>query len=315
MTSDIVRDSYRRPWYLPSAHLETFIPYRNYRIYRLPYERERLELQDGDFLDLDWVRSGNDRLLVMCHAYEGNSRDYFVERSAKYFSDRAYDILAWNYRSCGGELNRLPKTYDIASTDDLDTIVKYARKLNYQKVTLVGFSLGGLLVLNYLSKPVQIAVDSAAVYSTPLDLLDFSVQLERKINFMYHRAFLQKLKRKLLKKAVQFSDIYDRRIIASSVSLLGLHKYLIVQVLGYSSFENYCRRYSPVNFLDRLTTPLLLINALNDPILGQSVYPAFDENSIIQTHYTRHGGHVGFSLSGTDHSWLERRTELFLKDQ
>jgi predicted alpha/beta-fold hydrolase len=69
------------------------------------YQRERLELADDDFLDLDWLRNGHRRLIVLSAGMEGDSQRHYMKRTAGYFFTRGWDVLAWNYRSCSGELN------------------------------------------------------------------------------------------------------------------------------------------------------------------------------------------------------------------
>jgi len=101
----------KRPWYLFNRHMETVIPSLFYKVDGINYQRERLELEDGDFLDLDWLAGGNNRLLILSHGLEGSAGRHYIQRPAKFFSNKGWDILAWNNRSCSGEMNRLPRFY------------------------------------------------------------------------------------------------------------------------------------------------------------------------------------------------------------
>ena len=86
----IVKSKYhRRPWYFFNGHFETIIPSLLYEVEGVDYERERLELEDGDFLDLDWVRNGNKRLMVLSHGLEGSSDRHYIKRPAQFFSKKA----------------------------------------------------------------------------------------------------------------------------------------------------------------------------------------------------------------------------------
>ena len=47
--------AYRAPAWLPGGHLQTIYTSLFIRVPPVAYRRERLELPDGDFLDIDWV--------------------------------------------------------------------------------------------------------------------------------------------------------------------------------------------------------------------------------------------------------------------
>ncbi len=88
----IVKSKYDTPpWYFINGHFETIVPSLFYEVEGVNYERERLELMDGDFLDLDWLKRGNRRLMVLSHGLEGSSDRHYIKRPAKYFSEKGWD--------------------------------------------------------------------------------------------------------------------------------------------------------------------------------------------------------------------------------
>lgn len=303
---------YKRPWYLVNSHLETIVPYLNYKIRQIPYERERLELKDGDFLDIDWVKNGNDKLIVISHAFEGNSRDYFIERFAKYFSERNYDILIWHFRSCSKELNRLPHIYSLNDLSDLYAVLDHATvNRHYNSIFLAGFSMGGITMLNYASSQLlNKKVKAALGISVPLELPDTLKKITSGLPaLLYERSFHDKLKRKLIKKAKQHPSTWDLQAIEDSHSLRDLTK--IIQSV-HNEGSDYFDQISPIHQLQHAKVPVLVINAQNDPILAHSSYPNQNTKNI-QLCYPATGGHVGFSLKGKDYSWVELETEDFFK--
>lgn len=312
--------SYRRPWYLVNGHLESIIPYKAYNIYEVDYERERLELDDGDFIDIDWVNRSADQLIVITHALEGNSRDYFVERAAKYFSGKGYAIMMWHFRSCSKEMNRLLRFYHTGDTADLDEVIGHAlHSRGYRNVSLLGFSMGGTTVINYLGSNVKnkTRIDRAAVFSTPLDLQETSKRLFEGVNRMYGRSFLKKWKRKIVRKAAQYPDAFDLTKLRSARTLDELHETFTVRLHGYRSIEEYYDKNSSKHFLPKTNTPLLLVNAENDPLLGTNSFPKLEPiTDHLKVEYTRTGGHLGFSIVGQPHSWMElRAAQFFLSGQ
>lgn len=303
-----------RPWYLFNGHLESIIPYFTYKIYSVDYDRERLELPDGDFLDLDWLRHGSEKLIVISHAFEGNSRDYFVERAAKYFHDKGYDILMWHFRSCSREMNRLPRFYHIGDTDDLDAVISHGLNQGpYTKTFLLGYSMGAATVINYLGiggyrNHANIA--AAAAFSAPLDLKETANRLSKGLSWIYGYSFLKKWKRKINKKAVQFPELFDLNQVRSAKNLDELHAKLTIRLHGFESLKAYYDQHSSAQFLRTIKTPLLIVNAQNDPLLGANSYPP-NHFQDVKLEYPKTGGHLGFSLLNKPYSWMELRAEAF----
>ena len=305
---------YKRPWYLINGHLESAVPYWRYPIYRLPYQRERLELADGDFLDLDWVRSGGSKLIVMSHAMEGNTRDYFIERSARYFSERGYDVLLWNFRGCGKELNRLPRLYHAGDFQDLHAVVEYGMAAGtYTQVFLFGFSMGAVTSYNYLrSEILHESVTAALLFSAPLDLKETAGKLQKGLGKVYGNAFLQKMKRRIKRKAIQHPGLFDLSHIDKVRSIEALQEQYTMKLHGFSSLQEAYSTLSLGSNPADFKVPMMLISAQNDPVLGANSYKVPHSTNLL-TVFPKRGGHLGFSLIGVDHSWLELRAERFLK--
>lgn len=300
---------YKRPWYLFNAHLETIYPYLTSKIYQIGYERERIELEDGDFLDVDWVRGSDhsDKLLVVSHAFEGNSRDYFIERAARFFSTKGFDVLMWHFRSCSKELNRLPRFYHTGDTEDLHAVIQYGiEKGAYSNVSLLGFSMGGGVVANYLARPYRHShVMSSVVFSTPIHLEGALQRLsEGAVAQLYGRSFLSKWTQKLKRKAKQFPTLFSLADIEQIRTLVDLQRYLL-PYHNFTTSEDFFAAASCDNALAKVKSPLLIVNAQNDPILGEKDYPAV-ENFLVKTLFPSVGGHAGFSIHGATHSWMEQ---------
>lgn len=176
-----VSSSYRAPFLLRNTHLHTVYPTLARKVHGVVYMRERLELPDGDFLDLDWVRHGEGRrLAVLCHGLESGSGVQYMRGMTQFLSAQGWDVLALNYRGCSGEENRLPRSYHSGATEDLDAVMEHIQDMNqYSFVALVGFSLGGNLVLKYLGegRPLAARVKAAACVSVPCDLASSAERL------------------------------------------------------------------------------------------------------------------------------------------
>ena len=307
----------KRPAYFVNGHMETIIPSLFFKVDGINYQRERLELQDSDFLDLDWIRNGNERLVILSHGLEGDSNRHYVTRMAKHLSERNWDILAWNNRSCSGEMNRLPRFYHHGATEDIGAVVDRALP-EYDQIVMIGFSMGGGMQQKYLGeKERDSRIKGAISFSVPCNVQDSADQLGRRGNRFYERRFIGKLKTKILRK----SEIMDLPIDVEEVRNVKTFRQLDTAFTlkihqEYDDAEDFYRKITSDQFLPNINIPLLIVNALNDPMLGDLCYP-FElakqkQNIYLET--PKLGGHVGFTMPGAKSSYMEVAAERFIEE-
>ena len=312
----ILRSSFHPPWYLGNGHLQTILPALLPRRIALTYQRERLELADGDFLDLDWARAGHSRLAILSHGLEGSSSNDCIRGMAAALRAAGWDALAWNFRGCGGEPNRLPRFYHSGETGDLRTVITHAAPA-YQTIALVGFSLGGNMTLKYLGEaPAHPTVKAAAALSVPVDLSASARELDRRWgNSIYLRRFMERLTAKINAKAARFPDAIAPIPAEPVRTFAEFDGRYTAPLHGFRDADDYWRRSSARPFLPGIKVPTLLINARNDPFLGPECYPFADAhlNPAFFLETPRSGGHVGFlDLAHRLQPWTERRIPEFL---
>ena len=195
------------PFYQFNGHLQTILP-GMFRKVEIQYERERLTLSDGDFVDLDWHVHNNQRLALLSHGLEGNSERPYIKGMAKLFAEHGWDVLAWNCRSCSGEMNRNFRLYNHGEIGDFGEVIQHInRTKRYDQIALIGFSMGGSITLKYLGihgKEIPDNIAKAVAFSTPCDLKSGAEILDEPQNKIYRNRFLKKLKIKLEAKAAQF---------------------------------------------------------------------------------------------------------------
>lgn len=305
-----------RPFYFPNRHLETIIPSIFYKADQVEFKDERLELEDGDFLDLGWLRNNNRKLLVACHGLEGSHQRHYIKRSAKYFSQKGWDYLGWSYRGCGTELNRLPKQYYYGGIDDYSAVINHALATNnYDQIVLLGFSMGGCLVNKYLGDTPNMdeRIKGGVSFSVSCDLRDSTKAVKENLFGFYHYVFMSKLKKKLSIKAELFNEL--RNIPIQSIRAFDdFHKHYTLKYHDLNSIDEFYQKSSCINYFDGIKRPNLIVNALNDPILGGNCFPytKVEKHEFIHLETPRYGSHLGFSLRGKEHSWMEIRTEEFV---
>ena len=296
-----------------SGHVQTLFPPLFRPLPLVPYERESLETLDGDFLDLDWSRGGGaDSLIVVLHGLEEHSRRKYVLGMVRAARDHGFDALAMNFRGCSGEPNRKVTMYHSGWTRDLhEVLTRAAPQDRYRNVHLVGFSLGGNVVLKYLGEnPATVPgnVRGAVAVSVPCDLEDSARALARPQCLLYTRYLLDQLRKKIIEKHRLFPGALDVQGIEKLRTFRQFDDRFTAPLHGFKDALDYWRRSSSVRFLSAIDRPACIINAANDPFLGPECYPVAQvrSNPHLRLIVPRTGGHVGFVGSGAGRTyWSE----------
>lgn len=313
--------NYRAGQFRANGHWQTILPALLRRV-RLPkpYQRQRLELPDGDFLDLDWLKQDqpSEALMVISHGLEGNSQSPYVRGMAAAGFKAGLDVVAWNFRGCSGTINRKLRMYHSGATDDLHSLLQ-ALSPAYRQIYLVGFSLGGNLTLKYLGEQgVYAAATKAIAFSAPLQLMDAARTIDQGINRVYAKRFLKSLKNKIVQKKEQFPEKLDTTMLPLVNSLEEFDEYFTAPLHGFQGATDYYTRCSSIHFLPDIAIPTRIVNAQNDPMIGKaSTHPTnLPFNRLVSFISTRQGGHCGYPDFGLETWWPEAYAlKWFLQDR
>lgn len=315
----IISSTYQGPpAYLFNGHLETIIPSLFRRVKGVSYIREKITTPDHDFLNLDWSKVGGDRLLIISHGLEGDSRRHYAMGLVKQFNLKGIDVLVWNNRSCGGEINLNPILYHHGASYDLETTVEHVlRSHSYKEIFLAGISMGGAQTLKYLGEKgndLPKKITRAAVYSTPCNLASSAATLKLNQNTFYKKRFLGKLKKKIEGKAVQFPDLIDLELLKRVNDFDTFDTLFTAKLHGFKDANDFYQGVSADNWMKFIQIPTLIINALNDPLLGPECYPTrlAEKKAEIILDMPKRGGHTGFVIPGQEFTWAENRFAEFL---
>lgn len=316
----VVSSAYQAPRFLRNGHVHTIWPVLFRRIAGVRYQRERLELHDGDFLDLDWSRVGARRVLIIAHGLEGNSSGSYVKGLVRAANRRGWDALALNFRGCSGEPNRLARFYHSGATEDLWSVAEHVRSQECEKVALAGFSLGGnvtLKLLGELGEKVPVWIIGGVGISVPCDLKSSAEAIARRGNQIYMRRFLADLRAKLRAKRARFPIEMDDAGYERLRTFRDFDDRYTAPLHGFRDAEDYWARCSSRFYLEAVRCPTLLLNAEDDPFLAPACFPrALAANHRwLHLETPAHGGHVGFvgGGNGSDEYYSERRALEFLE--
>ena len=323
---------YRPPWWLPGRHLQTI----GGRLFRrhggIRYHRDRIPTPDGDFLDLDFADLGDirwhqsaddDPLVLVLHGLEGFSRRGYTSEMYRALARRGIRSVGLNFRSCSGEMNRLPRMYHSGETEDLATVLDLLRnRFPDARLGVVGFSLGGNVLLKYLGERGNGArdfVDAGVAISVPYNLAAGARALEVGMGRFYTFIFLRMLRAKLVAKRQLIQDVIDVDAALRARTFWEFDDAVTAPLHGFKDATDYYHRSSSKRFLAEVRVPTHLIHAEDDPFLPPDEIPrvAAAENPYLTTQITAGGGHVGFITGSGPWSprfWAEREAARHLHE-
>ena len=303
------------PFLHKNAHFSTIYAAKVKKFSSPNYQREKLELIDGDFLTVDYRIQTKNKAVIICHGLEGNSQRTYMNSCSDYFLNQDYSVFAWNNRSCGGEMNRLPKLYHHASIEDLDAIVQFALSKEIQELYLIGFSMGGAQVLNYLGRISNIdsKIKAGFAVSVPIEVKASANSLKKGFSQAYMKNFVMDLTKKLIVKSKQFPELMDWSKIKNITNFDYLDDNFTAPIHGFKDKDDYYHSVSPARSLEKINKPVLILNALDDPFLGEGCFPdeVAKKSSFIHLETPKFGGHCAYPMKKSNYSYAEIRALEF----
>ena len=296
--------AYRAPRWLAGGHAQTIWPYRLRRA-AVALRRERIETQDGDFWDLDWLdadaSSPTPPVVVLFHGLEGSSESHYARALLSALARVGWRGVVPHFRGCSGEPNRLPRAYHSGDHQEIGAMLASIRHTVGPAAPLhaVGVSLGGSALLNWLGRAGTHAgnvITSAAAVSAPLDLMAAGVSIGQGVNRIYTAYFLASLKPKSLAMTKRFPGLLDAARIQRVRTMFEFDDAVTAPLHGFAGAADYWVRASSKPWLAAIGVPTLVLNARNDPFIPAASLPSAREvSAAVALEQPPHGGHVGFA--------------------
>lgn len=286
--------------------------------------RERIETPDGDFLDLDWMPESDPTapLVLVMHGLEGHTKRGYIVQTFLALADRGMRSVGLNFRGCSEEVNRLPRFYHSGETEDLGfTLTLLRERFPDRRLMVIGFSLGGNILLKYLGEQGaknDASLSAAAVVSVPYDLSAGADALEGGgMARIYAHYFLRSLRTKVRMKETILARVLDLDEVWASKTLRDFDDAATSKLHGFAGAEDYYRMSSSNRFIPTVHVPTLIIHSRDDPFLPLAAVPlsAIEANPFLTLVFTDAGGHVGFFEGGPPWNprfWMEDQCASFL---
>lgn len=314
----IVESDFRPPRWLTNPHLQTLWPVLFRRRPKLRLRRERLELPDGDFLDLDWTEQREGPLVVVFHGLEGSVRSHYANAMLRALMRGGLSAVLMHFRGCSGEPNRLPRSYNMGETGDIAQVVGLlAARFPGRPLFAIGYSLGGNALLKWLGETGEANPLAAAVaVSVPFNLFHAAQRLDSGAARLYQWHLLGKLKQSVARKQSLRNLNHHLPRLDTLRNFTQFDDAVTAPLHGYRDVSDYYTRAVCTPYLAHVRRPTLIVHAVDDPFMYPHSVPGADALApSVHLELAAHGGHVGFverPFQPRGPWWLERRILRFL---
>jgi len=216
MSSGASQHEFKSAWWLPEGHSQTI--WRKFAgSPSVNHARERVELSDGDFIDIDWLtaeepaKNSAQPLVFILHGLCGSSSSSYVLSLQTLLKENGFNSVVMNFRGCSGELNRKAQAYHSGVSHDLEEVLRNViSRHKPEAVSLVGYSLGANVLLKWLGEQHDYSkIDKAVAVSTPFTLGLCSREMLSGLSRIYGRYFTRRLLSDYLHKRQEF-ELQDK---------------------------------------------------------------------------------------------------------
>ena len=291
------------PW-LANGHLQTiagnFLPRPAFRLSTTP---ETVEVDAADasrvLCHCHWQPEPERAAritAVLVHGLEGSSDSRYIQGIATRAFAAGMNVVRMNMRNCGGSERLTPTLYHSGRSADVGAVVShFAARFGLERVALVGYSMGGNLVLKLAGEWGARPTLAAVATVCPAIDLAAGAALHEPANCIYEWHFLRGLVRRLRCKAELFPAVYQIDGIGPIRSIREFDQKIVPRHCGFSSGRRLLLPRASARVVDRTAGHAHSLR-LHDPFIRLTPETRARILSILHIQFVenRHGGHCAF---------------------
>ena len=315
------------PW-LSNGHLQTIVGnFLPRPAFRLPTVAETVEVDPADasrvLCHCHWQpepERASRLTAVLVHGLEGSSDSRYMQGITMLAFAAGMNVIRMNMRNCGGSDALTPTLYHSGRSDDVGAVVRhFTARFGLERVALVGYSMGGNLVLKLAGEWGARHRGPLAAVATVCPAIDLGAgadALHEPANRAYEWHFLRNLRRRIRHKAELFPAIYHIDGIGPIRSIREFDQKIVARYCGFRDADDYYYRAASARVIDRIAVPTLILTAQDDPFIRLS--PETRMRVLANPHIyfveSRHGGHCAFlARSSAGVHWAESTVVRYLQ--
>jgi hypothetical protein len=297
MSGKIVASDFKPTGLWRNRHVQTVVPNVFFGIPKVELRRERVELPDGDFIDVDWTTGTSGPIVIVLHGLEGSIRSRYACNIMQQIHALGFRGAFPYFRGCSGMPNRLPIGYHSGFTQDLEYFSGLLKQREPNTpLAAVGYSLGGNVLLKWLGEsPNAGRLTTGIAVSVPFDLAVCSEAIGKGLSKFYMWELMGRMKRSATHKFQRVKAPIKLPNISALRTFRQFDEAMTAPLHGYKDADDYYKRASSKPFLKYIKVPTLVVHSADDPFMTPAVLPEPEELSPAVTfELTQNGGHVGF---------------------
>ena len=311
-----------------NRHIQTLYSSLLRKDLELDVLKEKFIFSDGDFTEYYWYNKPSIELkksvVILFHGLTGSYKSSYIQGAMRELAKSDFGVVLMQFRSCGEELNTLPRSYHSGETGDAKEFIEFISKTyKDSKLFGIGYSLGGNMLLKLLGEYGDDSPLSSAIsVSAPLELDTCADAIGIGFSNIYQKKLVNNLNKTLERK-------FDKHEMSRFISLKKdeienirtfweFDEAYTAPIHGFDSAKDYYTKCSAKQYLKLIKTKTLIIHSLDDPFMFPSIVPKDDEISkYVELEIYPNGGHVGF-IAGTifkPEYWLDKRVSNFFLER
>lgn len=305
----IVDSEFRPSWWLSNPHLQTILASKVFKPPSITTVRTRIELDDGDFIDINTSKKATGDIVAIFHGLAGCVYSSYILGVFRTLEAAGFCPVLMHWRGCSGEPNRLARAYHSGASDDISWFVDHLRvRYPERRIFGLGYSLGANALLKYLGESGASSLLSGAVaVCPPLVLSEGAKKLNNGMARTYQRYLLSLMRAQHEAKRAAYPAL---NLPAATAQLDNFWKFddtITAPLHGYDGVHDYYARCSARQFLKDISVPTHILCAKDDPFFTSDVLPTQAELATGTTlEIASHGGHVGFlGNDPANRRWLD----------
>ncbi|XP_067653028.1 monoacylglycerol lipase ABHD2-like [Haliotis asinina] len=318
-----------------SGHIQTIVYGKMGRVQYPDLKGDRHEhiMADGATSTFDVYHSlsehpsGGDYTMLVCPGIANCSESPYIRTLVHMAQRSGYRVAVLNHLGALRDVALTsPRIFDYGSTTEFHYMVEDMRKMYPNSSFLaVGFSMGANIITKYLGEHP----DNQKHFICGMSLCqgyDVTQICPQLMSYFLPRVYVYAMTENMKKILHRHSSIlfstsaqekygrFDLEKIFSSTSLETLDEAYSCKRLGFKCLDDYYRSCSSGNYLNNVTIPMFILNALDDPLVPPSIhsiprkFAESHDNCIFVV--TRHGGHLGYFEGGyftpSPITWIDR---------
>lgn len=287
--------SYQAPWWLANPHAQSILPTRLRRI-RAAGRWRAISTRDDDTIWVKQLEQGGP-LVLLLHGLGGCAESLYVQGMQHSLNQAGFSTWAWNARGAV-QPNNTQATYHGGRYTDVQDLIRAA---GTRELYAVGFSLGAAMLINTLGRDA-LGLRGAVTISCPFNFAANAAYLDSPKTWLYRRYLLNRLCKMAARKRehgqrlqAPWSTSYPAdAVLAKLKTFRDFDNALTAPLNGFLDADDLYQRVDPGQVLGQVQTPLLMLQASDDPLFTADSRPPLPLPKSCQFELTQGGGHVGF---------------------